>query len=134
MAAIRFSLCAVLLLLAACNAPVAGNAPSPVAAACAQQDFEGTTFTTCRYDRRRDDIALALNGPSGPLRSFAALERQLGPRAQRLRFAMNAGMYDEAGRPIGLYVEDGRERHAINRRPGPGNFHLLPNGVFIVAD
>jgi len=133
MAAIRFSLCAILLLLAGCNAPVAGNAPSPVAPACERQSFEGTAFTTCRYDRRRDQIALALDGPNGPLRSFAALERQLGPRAPRLRFAMNAGMYDEAGRPIGLYVEDGRERHAINRQRGPGNFHLLPNGVFTVA-
>jgi uncharacterized protein YigE (DUF2233 family) len=43
---------------------------------------------------------------------------------------MNAGMFDEAGRPIGLYVEAGRERHRINLRPGPGNFHMLPNGVF----
>jgi uncharacterized protein YigE (DUF2233 family) len=46
---------------------------------------------------------------------------------------MNAGMYDEGGNPIGLYVEDGRQRHAINRRRGPGNFHMLPNGVFAVA-
>jgi uncharacterized protein YigE (DUF2233 family) len=45
---------------------------------------------------------------------------------------MNAGMYDEAGGPIGLYVADGRERHPINRRPGPGNFHMLPNGVLEV--
>jgi uncharacterized protein YigE (DUF2233 family) len=45
---------------------------------------------------------------------------------------MNAGMYDEQGGPIGLYVADGRERHPINRRPGPGNFHMLPNGVFEV--
>ena len=43
---------------------------------------------------------------------------------------MNAGMFDEAGGPIGLYVEAGRERHAINLRAGPGNFHMLPNGVF----
>ena len=133
MAAIRFNLLAALLLLAGCTAPVAGNVPSPAASACEQRDFEDTAFTVCRYDRRRDEIALALDGPNGPLRSFAALERQLGPRVQRLRFAMNAGMYDEAGHPIGLYVEDGRGRHAINRQRGPGNFHLLPNGVFTVA-
>jgi uncharacterized protein YigE (DUF2233 family) len=45
---------------------------------------------------------------------------------------MNAGMYDEAGRPIGLYVEKGVERRPLNRRDGPGNFHLKPNGVFAV--
>ncbi|QJQ33719.1 hypothetical protein GV829_10540 [Sphingomonas lacunae] len=43
---------------------------------------------------------------------------------------MNAGMYDLKGRPIGLYVEDGRKGHRLNRREGDGNFHLLPNGVF----
>lgn len=133
MAAIRSSLCAALLLLAGCNSPVAGNVPSPAASACEQRAFEDTALTVCRYDRRRDEIALVLDGANGPLRSFAALERQLGPRAQRLRFAMNAGMYDEAGHPIGLYVEDGRERRRINRQGGPGNFHLLPNGVFTVA-
>jgi uncharacterized protein YigE (DUF2233 family) len=67
-----------------------------------------------------------------PYRSFANLQRALGDRAQTLRFAMNAGMYDDLGRPIGLYVEDGAEKHAINRRDGPGNFHLMPNGVFTI--
>jgi uncharacterized protein YigE (DUF2233 family) len=47
---------------------------------------------------------------------------------------MNAGMYDERGRPIGLYVENGASRHRLNRRAGPGNFHLQPNGVFAVDD
>lgn len=45
---------------------------------------------------------------------------------------MNAGMYGEDGRPIGLYVERGVRRHALNLRDGPGNFHLKPNGVFAV--
>jgi uncharacterized protein YigE (DUF2233 family) len=103
------------------------------AAACGQRRFEGAAFTLCRYDRRRDEIALVLDGPHGPLRSFAALEAALGPRAGRLRFAMNAGMYGEDGNPIGLYVEESRERRRINRQRGPGNFHLLPNGVFTVA-
>jgi len=67
-----------------------------------------------------------------PYRSFGALETYLGPRAGDIAFAMNAGMFDERGRPIGLYVEDGRELHRINLREGGGNFHLLPNGVFLV--
>ena len=41
-------------------------------------------------------------------------------------------MYDEAGQPIGLLVMDGKQVHAINRRKGGGNFHLLPNGVFLI--
>jgi len=45
---------------------------------------------------------------------------------------MNAGMYDEEGAPVGLYVEEGRRLKRINLRSGPGNFHLMPNGVFAV--
>jgi uncharacterized protein YigE (DUF2233 family) len=135
MAAIRSSLLAI-LFLAGCGEPAKEAASPPTAAtaaACAPRSFEGSAFTACRYDRRRDEIALILDGPHGPLRSLAALAAQLGARSTRLRFAMNAGMYDEAGNPIGLYVEEGRERRRLNRQRGPGNFHLLPNGVFTVA-
>ena len=129
MAAIRSSLFIATLALAACgSAPPAPPVPAhAVASACEQRRFEGTAFTACRYDRRRHEIALFV----GP-RSLAALDARLGPRRRALRFAMNAGMYDEAGGPIGLYVADGRERHPVNRRRGPGNFHMLPNGVFTV--
>ena len=67
------------------------------------------------------------------MRDFAALEPALGRRRARLLFAMNAGMYDDQGRPIGLYVEAGRRRHTVNQRNGPGNFHLKPNGGFAAA-
>ena len=136
MAVIRFSLLAAALTLASCGQKAENIAIAPAqgaAAACEQRTFEGAAFTLCRYDRRRDRLVLVLDGPRGPLRSLAALESFLGARAQRLRFAMNAGMYDEAGNPIGLYVEESRERRPINRQRGPGNFHLLPNGVFTVA-
>ena len=49
-----------------------------------------------------------------------------------LVFAMNAGMYGEDLKPIGLYVEDGQRLKKANRRDGPGNFHLKPNGVFFI--
>jgi uncharacterized protein YigE (DUF2233 family) len=128
-------LLALALALAACGpAAPAPDAPARIASACERRVFEGSAFTICRYDRRRHNIVLVLDGSEGrPLRSLAALEIALGPRTSRLLFAMNAGMYDEAGHPIGLYVEQGREREPINRRPGAGNFHLLPNGVFTVA-
>ncbi len=45
---------------------------------------------------------------------------------------MNAGMFDTAGSPIGLYVENRQELHAISTTDAPGNFHLKPNGVFWV--
>jgi prepilin-type processing-associated H-X9-DG protein len=56
----------------------------------------------------------------------------MGREADRVAFAMNAGMFGDDGRAIGLLIENGTQRHAINRRKGGGNFHLLPNGVFLV--
>ncbi|HEX8644662.1 MAG TPA: phosphodiester glycosidase family protein [Allosphingosinicella sp.] len=94
--------------------------------------FEGTHLTVCRYDRRAHRIELVGEGDGGPLRSFDALEAHLGTRASRLLFAMNAGMFDEDGRPIGLHVEQGRQLRRVNLRDGPGNFHMKPNGVFAV--
>jgi uncharacterized protein YigE (DUF2233 family) len=101
--------------------------------ACEERRFEESRFTVCAFDPRRDELRLALRGKDGlPLRSLAALEEHLGAEAARVRFAMNAGMYDEEGVPIGLYVEDGKTLKKLNRNKGPGNFHLLPNGVFAV--
>lgn len=86
----------------------------------------------CKFDRRADRIEIVYKAPSGPpFRSFAALEAYLGERARKVRFAVNAGMFDEDGAPIGWFVENGAERRRLNRRTGSGNFHLLPNGVFL---
>ena len=132
MAATRFSLFTLAVLLAGCGAEPDAQAPPTQTAAgnCEQHSFEGSRFTACRYDARRHVLELAFDDASGPLRSFARLRDRLGPRGGRLLFAMNAGMFDDEGRPIGLYVESGRARHAINLHGGPGNFHMLPNGVF----
>jgi uncharacterized protein YigE (DUF2233 family) len=112
-------LCLV-LLLAACAKPVPPAAPvSP----CVEQRFEQAGFIVCRGGR--------IEIRSG-VRSFQALQKRLGARAASVSFALNGGMFDDSGAPIGLLIEDGREMHRINRREGGGNFHLLPNGVFVV--
>jgi uncharacterized protein YigE (DUF2233 family) len=102
------------------------------AAGCHKQSFEGEAFTVCRYAPDADDIRLALRGPDGVLGGFSRLARALGPDARRVRFAMNAGMYDPDRTPVGLYVEAGRTRQALNLGDGTGNFYLKPNGVFWV--
>jgi uncharacterized protein YigE (DUF2233 family) len=98
---------------------------------CVQRVFEGEGFRLCRYDPVQDDLALIVTGADGrPLRHLPALAKHLGPEARRVRFAMNAGMYDADGFPIGLYVEAGQSRHKINTRSANGNFYMKPNGVF----
>lgn len=102
---------------------------------CATRDFEGSRFIVCAYDASRHDLRLASRDSAGVyLRSFEALEGALGRDAQRVRFAMNAGMFNDVGAPIGLYVEDGDRQHVIRQTDGPGNFHMKPNGVFWIAD
>lgn len=132
----RGFLAALALALASCadesEPPAPPNAQAATAGHCEQRRFEGSAFTACRYDARAHELALIAEDGGGTLRSFARLDGVLGERRERLLFAMNAGMYDDAGRAIGLYVEDGRERNAINLNDGPGNFHMKPNGVFAV--
>ena len=109
------------LLLSACSPT--STAPTQPISACHEDRFEGSAFTVC-------DGTGAVEIRTGA-RSFAALQSSLGDRAAKVAFAMNAGMFDDSGRPIGLMIEDGRAVHAINRREGYGNFHLMPNGVFL---
>jgi uncharacterized protein YigE (DUF2233 family) len=108
------------LLLTACAR--ADPPPAPVSP-CAEQRFEQAGFIVCTAD--------TVEVRTGT-RSFAALAARLGTRADRVAFAMNGGMFDDAGAPIGLAIEDSTQVHAINRRDGGGNFHLMPNGVFLV--
>jgi uncharacterized protein YigE (DUF2233 family) len=139
--AARAALIAGLLLQAACRESEneGGNAfdPATVAqtGACEERRFEGSRFTVCAYDAGRDTLRLAWRDEGKqPLRSLSALQAALGADAAQVRFAMNAGMYDKDGAPIGLFIQGGKTLKPLNLRPGPGNFHLLPNGVFAVDE
>ncbi|MES1201606.1 MAG: phosphodiester glycosidase family protein [Pseudomonadota bacterium] len=121
----------VLALLLSVVAIVAVAAPKPRPQPCVDMSFEGDLFLVCAFDSRREDLRFADRGAEGVyLRSFRALRGALGNDAARVRYAMNAGMFDDDGEPIGLYVEAGAEKHGLNTAHGPGNFHMLPNGVF----
>lgn len=102
-------------------------------AACTAEIYEGNAYTICRFDLRQDHLRLfSLDDKGEPFGSFSALELALEDKGQSLAFGMNAGMYGEDLKPIGLYIEDGTMLRKLNRRNGPGNFHLKPNGVFFI--
>jgi uncharacterized protein YigE (DUF2233 family) len=128
------SILLLLLLVAACKRPEPApkRTAAPGEGACRALRFEGEDFTVCRAPAAR--LELHVEGRDGrPYRSFAALEHVLGRRSDAVLFAMNAGMFDGEGRPIGLAVAEGRELRPANRRTdGYGNFHLPPNGIFLV--
>lgn len=139
---------AVLLALSACGQQ--SGAPTPDAkpkaeakdeskakrlSACRADRFEGIPLTVCEADPTRHRIRMDLGpddggGDGSPYRSLATFAANHALIASRMAFVVNGGMFDEQGEPVGYYVEDGKERKALNRKEGPGNFHLLPNGVF----
>ena len=137
----------VLALLAACNQEAGGEpvtrinlenpglseppAPTPtptVASACRTVTFEDAQLTDCIADPAKHRITTMLGNP--PYRSFKAYAAARAADAPKLAFAMNAGMFDDAGKPIGYYVRGGERGHELNRNDGAGNFHMKPNGVF----
>ncbi len=118
------------LTLAVC-ASAAFAAPGP----CQGVTHDGSSYTVCEADLRRHVVRLFWKkAGSEPYGYLTALPGSLDGRAgQKLLFAINGGMYHPDYRPVGLYVENGRELARVSTRPGPGNFHLRPNGIFFVA-
>ena len=95
---------------------------------CAPMEFEGRRYTVCEVEAR--DLRLFQADATGaPWGHFGRLDAALRERGERLAVAMNGGMYHDDRRPVGHYVEDGRELAPLVTREGPGNFGLLPNGV-----
>lgn len=111
---------------------VALLAPTPPeAATCVQDRFEDVPYTACAIDPGSDQLQLRYLGDDGTLLgSFSALSDAVSSAGRTLVLAMNGGMYHPDRRPVGLYVEDGVELSPIALADGPGNFGLLPNGVF----
>ena len=107
--------------------------PAVANAACRDMAYEGARYTVCDV-AISDDLRLFHSGPDGVLGSFAAVEGSLAATGQQLGFAMNAGMYHPDRAPVGLLVQDGVAQSTLITSDGPGNFGLLPNGVFCIAD
>jgi uncharacterized protein YigE (DUF2233 family) len=108
--------------------------PQASAAECQGVLFDGARFTACTVDMQRDDVRLFLRDPQGEVYgTFSRLQSGL-PDGERLVVAMNAGMFHEDLRPVGLYIEDGIEQMRLVTSDGPGNFGLLPNGVLCISE
>jgi len=101
---------------------------------CEGTSFDGAGFTVCRFDAA-DDIRLFWGAAEDtPFANFDTVAGPLNTADQNLVFAMNGGMYQQDRRPAGLYIENGKTVQKINTNEGPGNFHLMPNGVFLVME
>ena len=103
------------------------------AATCRDTSFDGASYTLCEVTLT-DDLRLFHSGPDGAYGSFTKLNAALETEGMTLSFALNAGMYHRDLAPVGLHVEEGVETARLVTRDGPGNFGLLPNGVFCWGD
>lgn len=105
------------------------------AVTCENIDHDGTGYAVCTVDLATEELRLFLyDGSGAPYGQFGAVERALREDGETLGFAMNAGMYHNDRAPVGHYVEDGREVMRVIPNAGPGNFGLLPNGVFCIRE
>ena len=119
------------LVLALFMAPVLPGLAQAVT--CRDVMFDDQSYTTCDV-APGEDLRLFLNGDELPYASFAAVDVALEAKGKQLAFAMNAGMFHPDLAPVGLYIENWVERARLITSDGPGNFGLLPNGVFCVGE
>jgi uncharacterized protein YigE (DUF2233 family) len=119
---------AAMMTLAMLATALAEEAP------CRAMSYERNAYTVCDIDLRSHAARLFWKRPDGaPYAYLSALPRTLERPAGKLLFATNAGMFDSELKPVGLYIEQGRELVHANTRSGYGNFHMKPNGIFFIA-
>jgi prepilin-type processing-associated H-X9-DG protein len=60
------------------------------------------------------------------------VKKHVEKQGKQLVFAMNGGMYTPLYKPVGLYIDQGKELQSINLKNGDNNFCWKPNGVFAI--
>jgi len=94
-------------------------------------EFDGVAVRVVRVDAGR--LRVVWRDPDGlPLRTFGRVRQELAKDGKRVRFLMNAGIFETGGVPSGLHVEAAKTLRPLNEADGKGNFYLQPNGVFAV--
>ena len=125
---IAFLLATVTSLTAYDHSALADTGP------CHSIEYQRAAYAVCEVDLHKHTVQLYWNQSDGtPYAYLSALPRSLEGGAGRLLFATNAGMFDSNLKPVGLYVEQGRELVHANIKSGRGNFHMKPNGIFYIS-
>src|SRR5260370_38593380 len=82
---------------------------------CRSMEYERNAYTICEIDLRKHTIRFYWKRSDGtPYAYLSALPRSLEGEPGRLLVATNAGMFDPALNPVGLYVDPGRDAPQVN--------------------
>ncbi len=101
---------------------------------CRNLQTGDNSFTICEANASEDIRLFLRDGNGAVLGQFFRVEERLAATGQTLSFAMNAGMFHPDRSPVGLYTEDGLQQMRVIPNAGPGNFGMLPNGVFCIGN
>lgn len=97
-------------------------------------DYQGNSYDILKVDPAKQELRLYWKSDDGePYRDFETLRLALEKEGRTLRFATNAGIFSEDLTPGGLHIENGHVLKNLNLRDGGGNFHMKPNGVFVLG-
>jgi len=99
---------------------------------------ESTDYLTYTVNAKTEQLRMYCKDDKGKmLRSLGQLQQHISQHGNTLLLAMNAGMYHADGSPVGLYVEEGKRLHPVNRRrcssAAKTNWCISPNGVFYIT-
>ena len=97
-------------------------------------NYKEQSFDVVRYSPGEAELRLFWKDEEGEaFGSFESLRNSLKKEGKKLLFATNAGIFSKNNRPGGLHIEDGKALGELNLKDGYGNFHLKPNGVFVMG-
>ena len=84
----------------------------------------------CSFNPTKHDLRLyGRDGDDKPHRTCAALAARLKAQGRSLKFAMNGHIYQADLRPVGLYIENGRELTRANTATRSGAPSQIPTSI-----
>lgn len=96
--------------------------------------YNGISYQVFRINHKETSLRAFWKNEEGKIiGSLSKLKKHINKNNQELLWAMNAGIFDQQQKPLGLYIENGIEKNPINLNDGSGNFFLKPNGIFIIT-
>jgi uncharacterized protein YigE (DUF2233 family) len=96
-------------------------------------EHAGVKFRVVTLEARQVELVWK-DAKGEPFATFDKVQAQYAAGGKRVKFLVNAGIYEPGSVPSGLHHQNGRRLRPLNLKDGEGNFFLKPNGVFGLTD